>query len=187
MPNTGRTCGDCALCCTVLRVDELKKPARVACTELRDDGPGCSIYPTRPRICRDYKCAWLLGSFGDEDRPDRLGAVLDLEFRGDRLWLEVHEATPGAFDRSDRLREIAEEYRASAHVRVSDADRVTDPERPFRILLPDGFEQRVRGTRVDVYRDGLLVDSTEIGWLRRTAARIWRAWKLRQTPRPPPT
>ena len=50
---------------------------------------------------------------------------------------------------------------------------------PFRILLPDGVEQRVHGTRVDVYHDGVMVDSTEIGWLRRTLLRIWRAWKLR--------
>ena len=181
MPDTGRSCGDCALCCSVLRVDELDKPARTPCQQLRSDGPGCSIYSTRPAICRDYKCAWLLGSFGDEDRPDQLGAVLDLEFRGDRLWLEIHEASPGAFERSDRLQEIAQEYRASALVRVSDTDRATNPEHPFRILLPDGVEQRVHGTRVDVYHDGVMVDSTEIGWLRRTLLRIWRAWALRST------
>ncbi len=183
MPDTGRICGDCALCCTVLRVDELTKPARVACNELRREGAGCSIYATRPSICRSYKCAWLLGSFGDDDRPDSLGAVLDLQFRGDRLWLEIHEESPGAFERSERLREIAEEYRASAHVRISDGDRAAEPDRPFRILRAGGIEQRVCGTRVEVFQDGMRIDSTEIGWLRRTAARILRAWKLRRSPK----
>ena len=186
MPDVGRECGECALCCTVLRVDELEKPARVACDKLRRDGPGCSIYETRPRICRSYKCAWLQGSFGDEDRPDRLGAVMDLQFRGDRLWLEIHEESPGAFERSARLQQIAEEYRTSAHVRISDTDRVADPDRPFRILLPGGMEQRVQGTRVDVYQDGVRIDSSEIGWLRRTAARLLQAWRMRgRTPKAP--
>lgn len=175
MPDTGRTCGDCDLCCTVLRVDELEKPARVPCDKLRAaPESGCSIYGTRPRICRSYKCAWLLGSFGDDDRPDRLGAVLDLEFRGDRLWLQIREATTGSFDRSDRLRQIADEYRASAHVRVSDTDHVAHPDHPFRILLPDGIEQHVRGQRVDVYQHGTLIDSTEGSWLTRLLGRLRR-------------
>lgn len=182
MPDTGRSCGACALCCTVLRVDELAKPARVACDKLQTEPAGCSIYETRPRICRSYKCAWLLGSFGDDDRPDHLGAVMDLNFRGDRLWLEIHEASPGAFESSERLRQIAEEYRTSAHVRISDADRVAEPERPFRILLADGIEQRVNGTRVEVYQHGHLIDSSEIGWLRRTAARLLQAGRLRKSP-----
>lgn len=183
MPDTGRSCGECALCCTVLRVDELAKPARTPCPKLRTEGAGCSIYSTRPRICRSYKCAWLLGSFGDEDRPDRLGAVMDLAFRGDRLWLEIHEASEGAFGRSERLRQIAEEYRQSAYVRVSDSDRAAQPDRPFQILLPEGVEQRVTGSRVEVYQDGHLIDSSEIGWLRRTAARLLRAWRLRTSPK----
>ncbi|MDG2307543.1 MAG: hypothetical protein P8R42_23395 [Candidatus Binatia bacterium] len=182
MPDTGRSCGSCDLCCTVLRVDELEKPARVSCEKLRADGDGCSIYATRPSICRTYKCAWLLGSLGDDDRPDRLGAVLDITLRGDRLWLEIHEESPGAFERSERLREIAQEYRPSAHVRVSDADRAAEPDRPFRILLADGIEQRVHGTRIDVFQNGALIDSTEIGWLRRTAARLLQAWRLRHAP-----
>lgn len=175
MPDTGRNCGECALCCTVLRVDELDKPARVPCEKLREaPRSGCSVYDTRPRICRSYKCAWLLGSFGDEDRPDHLGAVLDLEFRGDRLWLQIKEARPGALERSDRLRQIAEEYRTSAYVRISEVDHVANPEHPFRILLPDGVEQRVQGKRVDVYRNGELIDSTEMGFLRRLFGRLFR-------------
>lgn len=171
------------MCCTVLRVDELAKPARVPCKQLRTQGHGCSIYETRPRICRGYACAWLQGSFGDDDRPDRLGAVLDLQFRGDRLWLEIHEESPGAFDRSPRLQQIADEYRGAALVRISDADRVAEPDRPFRILLADGVEQRVHGQRVDVYRDGVRIDSTEMGWLRRRLLQLWQAWGRRRADR----
>ena len=58
-----RTCNGCSLCCTLLAVNELTKPAGVACQH--SDG-GCSIYPDRPTTCRQFKCLWL-------DREDALG------------------------------------------------------------------------------------------------------------------
>lgn len=185
MSRTGRICGDCDLCCTVLRVDELAKPARQPCDKLRIDGPGCSIHQTRPSICRGYTCAWLQGSFGDADRPDRLGAVLDLLWRGDRLWLEIHLATPEAWERNDRLREIADEYREVALVRISDADRRESPEKPYRILLADGVEQRVEGDRIDLYRDGQRIESSRVGAAHRVLAWLRRSWSLYRTSRDP--
>jgi Fe-S-cluster containining protein len=183
MSPTGRICGDCDLCCTVLRVDELAKRARQPCDKLRTDGPGCSIHQTRPDICRGYTCAWLQGSFGDDDRPDRLGAVLDLLWRGDRLWLEIHLASPEAWERSDRLRGIADEYREVALVRISNADRRETPDAPYRILLGDGVEQRIKGDRVDVYRDGKRVESSRVGLAHRILASLRRTWSLYRSSR----
>src|SRR4029453_5689127 len=50
---------------------------------------------------------------------------------------------PGAFERAPRLREIAQEYRASMPVRIGDTADVLDPERRFRVLLPNGEERVV--------------------------------------------
>jgi hypothetical protein len=121
----------------VLRVDELRKLGGTPCVHQRAGG-GCGIHPQRPGICRAYRCLWLGGGLRDDDRPDALGAVLDVVSRGASVWLEIREAQPGAFERSARLREIAHEYRASMPVRIGDSADVLDPERRFRVLLPNG-------------------------------------------------
>jgi hypothetical protein len=72
-----RSCGECTACCTVLAVDELRKPMRWACEHLVRHG--CRIYAARPQGCRDFDCHWLRGEIaGDESlRPDRLGVIFD--------------------------------------------------------------------------------------------------------------
>ena len=148
-----RVCGSCSLCCVVLRVDELRKLGGTPCLHQRDEG-GCGIYDSRPGICRAYRCLWLRGGLGEDDRPDRLGAVLDVVGGAGEAWLEIRAACPDAFERSPRLRAIAEEHRRSMPVRVRDADRVLDPDRPFRVLLADGEERLVSGEWTTRLRPG---------------------------------
>jgi len=150
----GRECGACSLCCTVLRVDELRKLGGTPCVHQRAEG-GCGIYAGRPAICRAYRCLWLGGGLRDSDRPDALGAVLDVVAQGTSTWLEIREAEAGAFERSTRLREIAHEYRQSMPVRISDTADVLDPERRFRVLLPNGEERIVEGEWTTLVRPGL--------------------------------
>src|SRR5262249_34032310 len=138
----GRACGACSLCCTLLRVDELAKLGGVRCVHQRAEG-GCAIHARRPEVCRRYRCLWLSGA---------LGAVLDLASRGGLPELVVHEREPGAFDASPRLRAIAERYRAAMPVRVLPGGGVMDPDRPFRVLLPGGEEQRIAGDRIEIWR-----------------------------------
>jgi len=74
-----RRCGECTLCCKVLRVDtpELKKMSGVWCPDCRE-GAGCAIYETRPPICRIWYCGWRLRTDLPEDwRPDRSGVLVD--------------------------------------------------------------------------------------------------------------
>jgi hypothetical protein len=177
-----RECGGCSLCCVVLRVPELDKLGGEACRHLRAEG-GCGIHAERPRICRSYRCLWLQGGFREEDRPDRLGAVVDLLTEGATTRLSIQEASPGAFDRSLRLREIADEYRALMPVRVVEAGAVLDPDRPFRVLLADGEEHRVRGERIERYLDGERLGEHRMPWLERMVRRcaIWiRSRRLRE-------
>ncbi|WP_093663973.1 YkgJ family cysteine cluster protein [Sphingomonas gellani] len=76
-----RSCGDCTLCCTVLKVDapDLKKAAGTPCRHLGSGG--CSIHAVRPQICRTWFCVWRrVGSLPDEARPDRSGLLVSLNF-----------------------------------------------------------------------------------------------------------
>jgi hypothetical protein len=64
------------MCCKVLEIDELDKPAGRLCANCVL-GAGCSIYAERPDVCRGYECLWLT----ERDlplnlKPDRIGAVL---------------------------------------------------------------------------------------------------------------
>jgi hypothetical protein len=182
--SAARSCGECTLCCTLLRVDELRKLGGTACRQLRAPpaAPGCGIHATRPGICRAYACLWLSGGLGEEDRPDRLGAVLDLATEGAVTRLRVHEASPGAYERSPRLRGIVARYRASMPVRISDVSRASDPDAPVRELGPAGEETRIEGEWIVRLEGGREASRRRLPWLERglrRAALYLRARKLR--------
>jgi hypothetical protein len=180
-----RSCGDCSLCCTVLRVDPLRKLGGVPCLHQQvGSEAGCGIHgsPERPALCGAYRCSWLLGRFDAADRPDRLGAVLDFSNNDAVPSLRIREATAGAFDASPRLREIAEQFRRSMSVRITSADDVMNAEREYRILLPGSEELRVRGDQVETWSDGERLGTSQMPvlerWLRR-AVLAWQRWRLR--------
>ncbi len=122
---------------------------------------------------------WLQGRFKDEDRPDRLGAILDLLNDGMAVRLSIQEAKVGALDGSTRLQEIAAEYRESMTVRVVEAGNEDDPDRPFRVLQGGGLEYRVRGEVISHYRDGDLLYEKRLPFveriLRRAAVQLRKA------------
>jgi len=71
----GKSCGPCMMCCIVLEIEELKKPAGPACANCVN--PGCRIYPDRPQVCRDFECEWLTSrTLPQNFRPDLIGAIL---------------------------------------------------------------------------------------------------------------
>ena len=166
----------------MLRVDELRKLGGVPCPQLRDDPPGCGIHASRPRICRRYRCLWLQGKLDEQDRPDRLGAVVDLVSQAGVAHLLIREAERGAFERSPRLQAIAERFREAVPVRIADDRDSTDPDAPFRLLLAGGLERRVAGDRVTELRNGEVVSERRLAAFERFARRVrsrWRAWRLR--------
>jgi hypothetical protein len=153
----------------LLRVDELGKLGGTPCLHQRPGHPegGCDIHARRPAVCRGYRCLWLQGSLEEGDRPDRLGAVLSLATEGATPTLFVHERAAGAFDASPRLQEIAERFRVTVPVRISAAEDVMNPDRPYRVLLADGVEHRVAGDRVEVYEAGVRTQSRRLPFLER--------------------
>ena len=166
-----RECGPCSHCCSVLRVDELDKRAGVDCVHQRGSA-GCAIHPERPSICRAYECLWLQGGLEDDERPDQTGGIVDLETTGIGLRLGIREVQPGAFEQSPALQAIAARYRDQMPVRITDARDVMNPDRPFRVLLADGVEQRLSGDRIEILRDGVLVEQKRLPWAERLGRRF---------------
>lgn len=74
-----RKCGDCQLCCKLLPVQELGKPANQKCQHQKF-GVGCAIYQRCPRSCRLWSCQWLMGGEHTDTlrRPDRGRYVIDI-------------------------------------------------------------------------------------------------------------
>jgi hypothetical protein len=73
-----RACGACSLCCKLPYVPELRKPIDTWCKHAAPGCGGCSIYPKRPRSCRDYICGWLSSEpgVGDEWFPAQCHMML---------------------------------------------------------------------------------------------------------------
>ena len=177
-----RACGECTLCCTLLRVDELSKLGGSPCRYLRaaPELPGCGIHAQRPAICRAYSCLWLSGGLDPEDRPDRLGAVLDVATEGSVTRLRVHEAWRGAYAGSPRLREIVASYRESMPVRLSDVSRAGDPEAPVREFGPAGTELRIEGDWIVRLEGERELGRSRLPWLERGLRRVALAWRARR-------
>ena len=77
-----RACGSCTMCCKLLHIDELDKPADVWCPHAAP-GKGCTIYAERPQTCRTFRCFWLdHAEAPDAWRPDRCGFVMSRKRHG---------------------------------------------------------------------------------------------------------
>lgn len=76
-----RQCGDCQLCCKLLPVRELGKPASTRCKH-QSHARGCKVYGVgrgMPVSCKVWTCAWLTDPDArDLPRPDRARYVVDV-------------------------------------------------------------------------------------------------------------
>jgi hypothetical protein len=91
-----RPCGECSLCCKVLRINALDKPAGQWCGHFRK-GLGCSIHALSPVECQRFQCFWTISSvLGPEWRPDRSKLVLWSNIEG-RVIVDVDPAFPNAW------------------------------------------------------------------------------------------
>lgn len=74
-----RRCAECQLCCKLLPVVSIDKPANTRCAKQRT-GKGCMVYRTAlPYECRMWSCKWLTGGpdVARLQRPDRVHYVID--------------------------------------------------------------------------------------------------------------
>lgn len=76
-----RECNGCTMCCKLLGVIELEKPAGKQCQHC-NPGVGCKIYEQRPQGCKEFACLWLQGLAPEEMKPDETKVVLDVRTDG---------------------------------------------------------------------------------------------------------
>jgi hypothetical protein len=97
MSSAPRECGECTLCCKLMTVVDLNKPAGTWCPHCTSRG-GCGIYETRPQECRDFVCAWLQSDALDEQwKPSRCKFVVFAEPGSVNLKVSVDPARPDAW------------------------------------------------------------------------------------------
>ena len=73
-------CGSCTMCCKLLNIPVLEKPAGQWCQHCAV-GTGCTTYDSRPAPCRDFACIWLESQaeknpLPPEQKPDQSKMVL---------------------------------------------------------------------------------------------------------------
>ena len=134
---TGRTCGECRVCCKLPDIEALGKPINTWCkhADLKRAGGGCGIYDKRPQTCREFSCAWLSGLGEDRDRPDHLGVMYQVvEMPDGRSGLGVVEYREGALE-SHRVRAQIEQF---------------EKTKPGRVVIRKAAEARFRAVELTV-------------------------------------
>jgi hypothetical protein len=67
-----RTCEGCSLCCKLVAVPDLDKPAGKWCQHCSPkDNLSCTIYESRPGNCQDFQCLWLAGYVDIDPRKSK--------------------------------------------------------------------------------------------------------------------
>jgi hypothetical protein len=87
------------LCCKVLKVEGLGKPAGAQCAHCTV-GSGCGIYNTRPQECRLFNCRFLEdAALREEWRPSKSKIVVTVTSDRQRIGAHVDPDRPGAWRR----------------------------------------------------------------------------------------
>jgi hypothetical protein len=150
-----RACGDCTLCCKVMAIEELEKPAGAWCGHC-EPGTGCRIYAQRPAECRTFDCLWLLDPrLGGHWKPSVSRLVLTTSEDG--IEIRCDPDRPDAWRRPpyrgeiERLAMSGEQHDVTVLV-ISGADMtLITPGREFHLGVVGADERIVReleGTRV---------------------------------------
>jgi Fe-S-cluster containining protein len=150
----GRSCGTCSLCCKVLPVPELSKPAGQWCVHSAP-GSGCAAHADRPLACRQFFCAWRLDpNLGPEWKPEVSRFVLSTEPAHGALVVTVDPGMPLAWRRAPyyaRLKQLSElSFRQDRKVLVSLRGHIT-------VILPDRdvvIGAIAPGEEIVVWREG---------------------------------
>jgi hypothetical protein len=95
-------CGGCSMCCKLLGIEELEKPAKSWCPH--HNKGSCGIYQGRPPSCQIFECLWLqkqheLNPLPDRLRPDKSKVVMYtvLHEEGPLFMVNVDPTRPNAW------------------------------------------------------------------------------------------
>lgn len=133
-PANTKLCGSCSLCCKLLEIEALDKPAGKWCKHCAPP-KGCAIHADRPDECRQFTCGWLaMPELTDDWFPARSKIILFLSEEGKQLNAVVDPAAPSAWRQPiyyDQLRAWA---RQMAH---GGPDVVVQTGGRIVVMLPD--------------------------------------------------
>ncbi|MBS0490693.1 YkgJ family cysteine cluster protein [Phenylobacterium sp.] len=155
----GKSCGECGMCCKLLAIQSLDKPAGAWCGHFKR-AAGCGVYEERPPACRGFVCLWLDSEKLDEAwRPDRAKFLMYTEKDGQRLNVIVDPNHPGAWKREPyyrRLKAMSELALGGRELVVCVGDRriVVFPHEDVDLGLVDPEHKLVSGY---AERDGMMV------------------------------
>jgi hypothetical protein len=108
-------CGSCNACCKFPAIGHVPgfgaKPIHQMCY-LCNEGTGCTIYATRPQVCREFKCLWLESQawpdqeFPLELRPDQCGVMIAGTTDPRILSAWVPKDDPDLWRRDDQIEQL---------------------------------------------------------------------------------
>lgn len=106
-----RECGECSLYCKLTEITEdddpsIAKPIGEWCKHCRPGNGGCSIYESRPKLCRDFQCLWRSGLLEDHWKPLECRMLLLAAQNG--LGVHVDEGAHGRWRRSPYYSDLLE-------------------------------------------------------------------------------
>lgn len=167
--NPTRSCGPCSACCTTSPVESdplldavtVFKPAHTRCPHQGvGDSPArgcCSVYERRPKCCKVYRCEWLDGAGGDDERPDLSGVIIETaRDEMGRVRMAILVPAPGFDERSPGFVRAARSWRARGVIVLTPSCEYMNEEqlawlRTVEIRFSDGNVLRVPDA---VGRDG---------------------------------
>lgn len=87
-----RACGDCSLCCKLMSVRSIAKPANKWCPDCdpKSKTGGCRVYQDRPFECREFLCGWRLGVVPEHLKPNKVHAIFAQPEGGSNEALNLH-------------------------------------------------------------------------------------------------
>ena len=104
-PLNVKQCGTCTSCCTLLEVAEVGTSVNEWCKHC-EAGKGCTIYDSRPQMCRSFSCAWLQGHLDDAWFPEKSGMVV--HFSQDAVNVQVDPDYPDRWREEPYFSKLAE-------------------------------------------------------------------------------
>ena len=94
---TKKECGTCSMCCKLLEITSLRKPANTWCGYCTP-GKGCTNYRLRPKLCREFQCLWLQEDWlADEWKPSVSKFVMMWEYDQQCLTVVTDPKLPNAW------------------------------------------------------------------------------------------
>jgi hypothetical protein len=164
---SARTCGDCTLCCKLMAIEELDKPAGAWCGHC-EPGKGCLVYGKRPAECRAFNCLWLRDPrLGEHWKPSVSRLVLTTSEDGIEIRCDPDQ--PEAWRREpyrgeiEKLAMSGEEHDVTVLVIVGEDMTLVTPRHQFHLGVVGADERIVRELEGIRLVGAAVVKASEIG------------------------